>query len=216
MERHVKGGQLLATNDDKGPGNFGSRLDFCLPAGPTDNWFLAIIGFSSSDAFAYNVAVDVEGPCLFEDEPNGICSLANEMLPDTVYSGLQTAAGVAESDWWVFTLDEAAFVTVSTDGWDDFAVDTFLELWGPTDAASCPGAFIAGDDDGGDGFLSLIGATKAVIRMTSVSGETLRVWRNSSRPDIPGMEMSLMTRSYSLFSSILLAPSSPVSAVSTP
>lgn len=153
------GGQLLASNDDKAPGDFGSQLDFCLPAG--SDWFLAIIGFSASDVFPYNVAVDVEGPCLFENEPNGVCGLANEMLPDTVYSGLQTAAGVAERDWWTFTLAEAGFVTISTDGWDDFAVDTFLELWGPADAGSCPGAFIDDDDDAGDGFLSLIGADLA-------------------------------------------------------
>ena len=150
-------GQLLATNDDKAPGDLGSRLGFCLPPSvPGSEWFLAIIAFSASDAFEYNVAVDVEGPCLFEDEPNGICSLANEMLPGNVYSGLQTAAGVAENDWWTFTLDEAGFITVSTDGWNIFAVDTFLELYGPAGAGSCPGDLIADDDDDGDGFLSLI------------------------------------------------------------
>jgi hypothetical protein len=31
-------GQLLAANDDKAPGDFGSRLDFCLPKGPNDDW----------------------------------------------------------------------------------------------------------------------------------------------------------------------------------
>jgi len=149
------GGQLLATNDDGGVG-LSSRLDFCLPG--ASDWFVAILAFSGSASFDYDIAVDVQGPCLFEDEPNGVCGLANEMLPGNVYSGLQTSAGVAERDWWTFTLDEAAFVSITTDGWDIFAVDTFLELWGPADAASCPGDFIDGDDDAGDGFLSRIDA----------------------------------------------------------
>jgi hypothetical protein len=149
------GGQLLAVDDDGGPG-LGSALNFCLPGG--SDWFVAIIGFSASATFPYNIAVDVEFPCNFEDEPNGVCGQANPIEAGEVYSGLQTAAGVAENDWWVLTVDETTFVTIETDGWDDFAVDTFLELWGPATEDTCPGVLIAADDDAGPGFLSKIDA----------------------------------------------------------
>ncbi len=144
------GGQLLAVNDDGGVG-LSSLLELCLPDG--GDWFVAVVPFSSSDTFDYDIAVDAEYPCNFEAEPNGVCGQANEMEPGVVYSGLQTAAGVAENDYWSFTLDSQQYVEIETSGWDVFAVDTFLELYD-----GCPGNLLAADDDAGDGFLSKISA----------------------------------------------------------
>ncbi|NIM00290.1 MAG: hypothetical protein GTN89_15565 [Acidobacteria bacterium] len=144
------GGQLMAVDDDGGAG-LSSLLELCLPDG--GDWFVAVVPFSSSDTFVYDIAVDAEYPCNFEDEPNGVCGQAGEMEPGVVYSGLQTAAGVAENDYWYFTLDSQQYVEIETDGWNRFAVDTFLELYD-----GCPGNLLAADDDAGDGFLSKVGA----------------------------------------------------------
>jgi hypothetical protein len=60
---------------------------------------------------------------------------------------------VAENDYYYFTLEEEAAITIETSGFDDFDVDTFLELYD-----GCPGNLLAADDDGGPGFLSKISA----------------------------------------------------------
>jgi hypothetical protein len=140
-------GNLFAVDDDGGVG-MASKLEMCLPS---DDWLIAVIGVST---FPYDMAVDVEYPCLFEDEPNATCDLTgDEIMPGEVWSGLQTPAGVAENDYYYFTLEEEAAITIETDGFDTFDVDTFLELYD-----GCPGNLIAADDDAGPGFLSKIDA----------------------------------------------------------
>lgn len=145
------GGQLLAINDDKGPAQSSSRLDLCLPDG---DWYVPMIAFNPSDTFRYDVAVDVEHPCLFESEPNGTCGGAKSIAPGDTISGLQTSGGVVDHDWFKFTLTATQMVTIETTGWDPFAVDTFLIL-----QDGCPGDVLAADDDSGVGFLSRIQGT---------------------------------------------------------
>jgi len=144
------GGALLAVDDDGGDG-FASKFEFCLGAG---DWFVPIIPFSASSAFEYNITVDVEHHCLFESEPNGTCGQAGAVDVGEIWNGVQLSGGIADNDYYSFTLDEEAYVVIATDGYDDFAVDTFLELYD-----GCPGNLLLADDDAGDGFLSRVEAT---------------------------------------------------------
>ena len=146
-------GLLLAMNDDKRGGDYGSLLGFCLPR--REEFFVSVQAYSPIDFFGYDIEVHVEGPCPYESEPNDTCDLANPIEPGEVWSGFQTPVdGLADDDWYSFTLEEESFVTVETDGWDDSAVDTFLELWD----GCTGGALIASDDDSGPGYLSSVQA----------------------------------------------------------
>jgi hypothetical protein len=142
-------GTLLAVNDDKAVGDFSSKIEACLPQG---DWRGVAIAFFANDTFAYDWAVDVEHPCLFESEPNGTRASANTIQPANTIYGIHTFAPVGDNDYFTFTLNEAALVVLDTSGYDIFDVDTFLELY---DGA---GVLLADDDDGGDGFLSRISA----------------------------------------------------------
>jgi hypothetical protein len=139
------GGALLAVDDDGGDG-FASKLEFCLGGG---DWFVPMIPFSASDLFTYDITVDVDGHCLFESEPNGSCGQAGAVDFGEIWSGVQISGGIADNDYFSFTLAEEAYVVIATDGYDIFDVDTFLELYD-----GCPGNLLVADDDGGDGFLS--------------------------------------------------------------
>jgi hypothetical protein len=143
------GGVLIAVGDDKPNGDATSQLRFCLPPG---DWFVPVLPFFGDEEFYYDMLVDVEGACLFEDEPNGSCALANAITTGEIWNGLHAPGGLTfEDDWFSFTIEETANVTIETDGYDDFDVDTYLELYD-----SCGGALLAADDDGGPGFLSKI------------------------------------------------------------
>jgi hypothetical protein len=143
-------GFLLAENDDGGEG-LSSKLEVCMPA--ENDWLVLAVAypFTSSPEFIYDIAVDVEYPCLFEDEPNDTCDLAGELMAGELMSGLQLFDGDSDDDWFVFTLEEESLISIETDGYDTFDVDTFLELW-----SGCPGTLLDSDDDAGPGFLSLI------------------------------------------------------------
>jgi hypothetical protein len=140
-------GTLLAVNDDKAPGKFGSRLEVCLPRG---DWYGVVIPFFANDTFFYDWAVDVEHPCLFETEPNGSIATAGTIQPGNTMYGIHTFSPVGDNDYFKFTLTQAALVNLQTSGYDVFDVDTTLDLY---DGA---GNLIASDEDGGDGFLSTI------------------------------------------------------------
>jgi hypothetical protein len=143
------GGVLFAVADDKEPGVFTSQMGFCLPPG---DWFVPILPFDGGDEFAYDVLVDVERPCLFEDEPNGRCDMATELTTGDTWYGLHEPSGLTfEDDWWTFTIEESALVTIETGAFDNFTSDTFLELYD-----SCGGPLLAVDDDAGEGLLSKI------------------------------------------------------------
>lgn len=143
------GGLLFAAADDKEPGVGTSKMGFCLPPG---DWYVPILPFDGLDEFNYDVLVDVEYPCLFEDEPNGRCDMATDMTTGDTWYGLHEPSGLTfEDDWWTFTLDERAMVTIETGAFDSFISDTFLELYG-----DCGGALIEFDDDDGEGLLSKI------------------------------------------------------------
>lgn len=143
-------GQLLAVNDDKAPGDYSSLLSLCLPK--KSDWYVVAVPYFLTDTFPYDFAVDVEVPCQFETEPNGTCGMANPIGLGETISGIQTPGGIGENDYYSFTLDQEMYVEISTSGWDDFNVDTFLELYD-----GCPGNLLAADDDGGPGYTSLIG-----------------------------------------------------------
>jgi hypothetical protein len=140
-------GTLLAVNDDKAPGDFGSKLEVCLPQG---DWRAVAIAFSANDTFAYDWAVDVDHPCLFETEPNGAIATANTIQPGSTIYGIHTFAPVGDNDYFKFTLTQQSLVTLETSGYDIFDVDTTLDLY------NSAGSLIASDEDGGDGFLSTI------------------------------------------------------------
>ena len=145
----TSGGKLLAVNDDKAPGDLASKLEFCLPAG---DYFTAVLPFSGLEEYYYDVAVDVQGSCRLETEPNGDCELANDLPAGEVWNGLHQPFGLtSEDDWWRIVVPERQMVTIATDGFDDFDVDTLLGLYD-----GCPGNLLAFDDDGGPGFKSLI------------------------------------------------------------
>jgi hypothetical protein len=143
------GGLLFAVADDKEPGVGTSQMAFCLPPG---DWFVPILPFDGGDEFDYDVLVDVDHPCLFEDEPNGRCDMATEMTTGETWYGLHEPSGLTfEDDWWTFTIDEQSMVTIETGAFDSLTSDTFLELYG-----DCGGTLIEFDDDDGEGFLSKI------------------------------------------------------------
>ncbi|HXV75923.1 MAG TPA: PPC domain-containing protein [Candidatus Polarisedimenticolaceae bacterium] len=144
-----EGGVLHAVNDDRAAGQFTSQLRACLPAG---NWFVPILPFFFDDEFDYDVLVDVEGSCLFETEPNGQCSLATPITLGEVWNGIHAPQGLTfETDWFSFEIEETSFVSIETSGYDDFDVDTYLELYN-----ACGGSLLDSDDDGGPGFTSRI------------------------------------------------------------
>ena len=143
------GGALFAVDDDSGDG-FNSKIEACWPAG---DWLVAVLGSFTSTIGEYSIAVDVESPCTFEDEPNGVCGQANDIVPGELMNGLIAAAGTYEVDYFTFTLDEEANVVIETNGYDEFDVDSYLELYN-----GCPGDLLLADDDGGAGFLSRIEA----------------------------------------------------------
>ena len=143
------GGALFAVNDDKGPGQFSSKMEFCLPPG---DYYTVVLPFSLQDDFYYDATVDVQGACNFEQEPNGTCAQANQLVPGELWNGMHNSFGFTwEEDWWWFTVAERSLVSIATDGYDDFDVDTYLELYN-----GCGGNLLAADDDGGPGFLSFI------------------------------------------------------------
>ena len=144
-------GMLFAINDNKDPNSLTSRLDFCLPPG---DWYVPTIGFNTAETFNYEIFVDAMENCPFEVEPNALCDMAQMIPLNSRVSGLQTSGGVAENDWFSFTLQHEQLVTIETHGWDEFAVDTFLIL-----QEGCPGTVIEANDDGGAGFLSRIQLT---------------------------------------------------------
>lgn len=142
------GGLLLAVNDDKGLGEFSSKIEVCLGEG---DYYGIVLPFFSTDTFDYSVAADVEAPCLFESEPNGQPATAQQVEFGEVWSGFHLPGGLTfEDDFYTFTLDEPAFVSMASFGYDIFNVDTrFLLFDGALN-------LLAVDDDGGDGFLSRI------------------------------------------------------------
>jgi hypothetical protein len=143
------GGLLFAVADDKEPGVFTSQMAFCLPPG---DWFVPILPYDGGDEFSYDVLVDVDHPCLFENEPNGRCDMATEMTTGDPWYGFHQPSGLTfEDDWWTFTIGEQAMVTIETGAYDDFISDTFLELYD-----DCGGPLLAIDDDSGEGLLSKI------------------------------------------------------------
>jgi hypothetical protein len=143
------GGLLFAVADDKEPGVGTSKMGFCLPPG---DWFVPILPFDGQDEFSYDVLVDVDHPCLFEEEPNGRCDMATEMTTGDTWYGLHEPSGLTfEDDWWTFTIDERSMVTIETGAFDSFISDTFLELYD-----ECGGPLIEFDDDDGEGLLSKI------------------------------------------------------------
>ncbi len=146
-------GWLTAVNDDwivlAGP----SRLEVCIPA--RNNWLGGVLGFSLSDEFFYDVALDVEHPCApFETEPNDTCDAdgVQELEVGVTAYGLQEKDGMLDDDYYWFTLEEDSLIRLETDGYDGSRVDTLLELY-----VGCPDeTLIASDDDGGVIFMSLI------------------------------------------------------------
>jgi hypothetical protein len=173
-------GYLFAVNDDKAPGNFGSRLDFC--AQPDVDYIAIILGFDASAEFAYNVSITSDEPCNLAPEPNGLCEDAN-VVPVTGWSGANVAEYTAsgfynsgglsdlyadlawgdfpvlpfgEMDFYTFTLTESCLFTLETSAADCVRTDTFIALY-----SGCPIAFpdnwLGQDDDsgcGGSGFTS--------------------------------------------------------------
>jgi hypothetical protein len=71
-------GTLLAVNDDKAVGESTSKVEACLPPG---DWNGVAIAYFANDTFSYDWAVDVEHPCLFEQEPNGAFVTATPVAP---------------------------------------------------------------------------------------------------------------------------------------
>ena len=140
-------GTLLAVNDDKAVGDFGSKLEVCLPSG---DWRGVVIPFFANDTFPYDWAVDVEHPCPFESEPNGGLGTANTIEPGQTISGIHTFAPLGDDDFFRFTLTAPTQVLIETSGYDIFDVDTTLDLFDSN------GTLLASDEDGGDGFLSTI------------------------------------------------------------
>ena len=142
-------GTLIAVNDDQAPGVPSSKIQACLPSG---DWRGVVVPFFGNDTFFYDLAVDVEHPCLFESEPNGTPATANTIQPGQTISGIHTFAPLGDNDFFKFTLTQPSQILLETGGYDIFDVDTSLDLY---DSNGTP---IDSDEDGGDGFLSKISA----------------------------------------------------------
>jgi hypothetical protein len=147
MALSFSNGTLLAINDDKASNELTSKIEACLPSG---DWRGIAIAYSANDTFEYDWAVDVEHPCLFENEPNGALATANSIVAGETMNGIHTFSPVGDNDFFKFTLTEAALVVLETSGYDIFDVDTTLDVY------NSAGTHIAADEDGGDGFLSRI------------------------------------------------------------
>ncbi|MDH3626141.1 MAG: hypothetical protein OEV00_01175 [Acidobacteriota bacterium] len=165
---------VLATNDDRGGGDFGSELLLCMPrtAANSDDssvngdWVVQTFGWSPSGApgagageFNYQLQVKNEVDCNFEKEPNDLLADATPMsLGDTVHGIFDYASSrpFQDDDYFAFDIDDEVLAIFQTDGYDSNAVDTALQLFiGPDDNGDF---FFLGveNDDFGTGFLSRI------------------------------------------------------------
>lgn len=170
-------GTLIAVNDDKAVGDFSSKIEACLPEG---DWYGVVIGYSGVDTFNYDWAVDVEYPCLFEEEPNGAFATANAIEPGEPIYGIHTYAPVGDNDFFTFTLDAASLVTLETSGYDIYNVDTTLDLYDSN------GVLLASDEDGGEGYLSKIST------MLDPGTYYVNVWSYYGAPTFPyGLTLTL-------------------------
>ena len=175
----------IATNDDRGSGDFGSELLMCLPRTGSGGgsgtlqavggeWMVEVSPWRPTgttnfiDPFDYELQVKNEVGCLYEQEPNGDCCFpydsrgpAQEYEIGTTISGMwdfSVANPYADSDHFVFDVEETTFLLFSTDAPEPGVSDTFLELIvGPDDEGDF---FFAGvsDDNGGVGGLSSVAA----------------------------------------------------------
>jgi hypothetical protein len=132
----------------------------------TDPWFDPLY---SPPMFNYELWMRPRFECNFEDEPNNGPFGARPISFDgTAFYGIQDASTffgsqpdfwfTPDSDWYSFDTDELpwnpAVVTVTTDGFNQYAVDTALVLYvGPDDYGYYYDTGLY-DDDGGEGYLS--------------------------------------------------------------
>jgi hypothetical protein len=191
----------LAGNDDAGGGDLGSSVAMCLPrshgtsfatAGAANGpWLIQAFGFDPGALFNYEIEARNEANCNFEKEPNngpllgaatGTSSATDHVdLGDTVngFFDFSETTPFADDDWYQIDVPdgENSRLTFRTYGYDEFEVDTGIELLvGPGDGIcsgsgdpcatddDCPSGetcddndlffLVANDDDGGEGFLS--------------------------------------------------------------
>jgi hypothetical protein len=94
--------------------------------------------YSASDSFDYQVQVKNEVGCLFEVEPNNDFPIATPYVLGTVMNGIIDQSTVdpnsADVDLYSFDVDEEVMLSLWSDGYDGFEVDTGFDLYvGPDD-----------------------------------------------------------------------------------
>jgi hypothetical protein len=160
----------LATNDDRGGGDFGSELLMCMPrtasgspsatlqAGGGD-WLVRVNGWSAGDFFNYELQVKNEVTCLFESEPNNDFPEATPINIGDRIAGVYDFAVTnpfSDTDLYAWDVDVPTVVTFEAFAPDANQSDTGFELYvGPDDAGDFFNTGIS-DDDGGSGFLSAL------------------------------------------------------------
>jgi hypothetical protein len=172
----------LADNDDKAAGVWSSALELCLPRtygkspessvemnGPDFAWYVKVVPWGASDSFDYEVFVHNHTKCNFEVEPNGDFAVAdsatspkrnesNHITLGESVSGIYDYRRDFEADWDLFSFDvtEETYVIFETDGYDSYAVDTYIELFvGPDDFGNYYTTGVWGEDNG-PGWMSRI------------------------------------------------------------
>ncbi|MBN8590864.1 MAG: PPC domain-containing protein [Anaerolineae bacterium] len=134
-------GAVLETDDDSA-GNLNAQIEFTLPA--DDTYTIEVGSFFDGARGAYNLSLsDAAVVVVPTPEPSGDGQIA---LGETVEGELTRRQGTLE---YTFEGEAGQVITISQHS-DDF--DSFVRLLGPD------GEELISDDDGGDGFDSLISA----------------------------------------------------------
>ena len=169
----------IATNDDRGGGDFGSELLLCLPrtganspsltlstpnpggTGGGGDFMVRITPFSSNDNFDYELNVKNEVGCLFEQEPNNSFATTTPYAIGSFVSGhydFVVTNPYGDADLYSFDVDETTTIAFETFATDSLQSDTGIELFvGPDDNGDF--FFLLSDDDSGAGFLSAVTVT---------------------------------------------------------
>jgi hypothetical protein len=162
----------LAANDDVGGGVFGSELLLCLPPESAispfgdleaDDYLVRVTPFSASDQFNYEARVRLESKCKFNKEPNSDFETAKKIKLGDAWHGIFDYAVFQQAgpsqgidpDLFKFDVESDKSVRVETSGYDQFLVDTFVELFvGPDDLGNFYYTGVS-NEDGGPGWWSL-------------------------------------------------------------
>ena len=215
----------LAVDDDGGAG-LSSSAQFCTPK-PGRTWkdalsmngdfMVQVLPYSTTQTFNYEVQVKNHFECLFETENNGYFENATALpLAETAmfingiydHAGARSGTGgeawfqtFVDTDLFYFDVDSEKEVLLQTNGYDSYAVDTYLELYvGPDDFGDYYFTGVA-DDDSGPGWLSALDvilppASELLGNVTADANYFVNVssaWYNLNFP-------------YELWSMILLPP----------